>query len=169
MCKSLIGEVTGNSIRKVTLFDTSTEKDLNLNEHLLQKLDPGSGGASRASPVSPALSKSPVPDDSGSSSSNSRSKASPTPNAAANKDTTKEEAPEEEEDEDEALLDLACEKELVPPEVPAVGDYFDVNVTFAASPSNFTVAYLIINYSYLIFVQILFNTIFPISGSALEL
>ena len=30
-------------------------------------------------------------------------------------------------------------QELVPPNIPAVNSYFDVNVTLAASPSNFTV------------------------------
>ncbi len=35
--------------------------------------------------------------------------------------------------------ELASLKELVPPPVPPVGSYFDVNVTLSASPSNFTV------------------------------
>ena len=142
VCKSLIGEVVTlgsgevtNPIRNVTLFDTSTEKDLNLNEQLIQKLDP-SGGSSRASPVSSSSSKSPVP-----STLAPKAAASAAPNAAgagASKEEVSKEASDDEE-EDEALLDLACLKELVPPSVPAVGDYFDINVTFAASPSNFTV------------------------------
>lgn len=138
VCKSLIGEVTpalllgdGNSTdlvhgRSVTLFDTSTEKDLNLNKQLLQKLDP-SGSGSRASPAS-----------------SSPSSRSPPPPAASVAAPAKEEEGDKDgeasEDEDEALLDLASEKELVPPTVPSVGDYFDINVTFAASPSNFTVS-----------------------------
>ena len=36
-------------------------------------------------------------------------------------------------------LELASLKTLIPPDVPGVDDYFDVNVTLAASPSNFTV------------------------------
>ncbi len=35
--------------------------------------------------------------------------------------------------------ELASLKELVPPTIPGVGEFFDVNVTLAASPSNFTV------------------------------
>ena len=37
------------------------------------------------------------------------------------------------------LSDLSSLKDLVIPEVPAVGEFFDVTVTLAASPSNFTV------------------------------
>lgn len=37
--------------------------------------------------------------------------------------------------------DLTSLKELVPPALPPVGSFFDVNVTLAASPSNFTVSF----------------------------
>jgi len=33
----------------------------------------------------------------------------------------------------------AASKSLCPPQIPAVGDYFDVHVTMAANPGNFTV------------------------------
>ena len=35
--------------------------------------------------------------------------------------------------------ELTILKPLIPPDVPGVNEYFDVNVTLAASPSNFTV------------------------------
>ena len=35
--------------------------------------------------------------------------------------------------------ELTILKPLIPPDVPGVDEYFDVNVTLAASPSNFTV------------------------------
>jgi hypothetical protein len=34
----------------------------------------------------------------------------------------------------------AASKGLGPPQIPAVGDYFDVHVTMAANPGNFTVS-----------------------------
>ena len=37
-------------------------------------------------------------------------------------------------------LDLASLKPLIPAMIPDEGQYFDVNVTLAASPSNFTVS-----------------------------
>jgi hypothetical protein len=33
-------------------------------------------------------------------------------------------------------------KSLCPPQIPAVGGYFDVHVTMAANPGNFTVSVL---------------------------
>jgi len=36
----------------------------------------------------------------------------------------------------------AASKSLCPPQIPAVGDYFDVHVTMAANPGNFTVSIL---------------------------
>ena len=39
--------------------------------------------------------------------------------------------------------ELASLKTLVPPDVPGVDEYFDVNVTLAASPSNFTVFFFL--------------------------
>lgn len=36
-------------------------------------------------------------------------------------------------------LDLASLKPLILPEVPGVDEFFDINITLAASPSNFTV------------------------------
>jgi hypothetical protein len=36
----------------------------------------------------------------------------------------------------------AASKSLCPPQIPAVGDYFDVHVTMAANPGNFTVSVL---------------------------
>jgi len=36
----------------------------------------------------------------------------------------------------------AASKSLSPPQIPAVGDYFDVHVTMAANPGNFTVSVL---------------------------
>jgi len=36
----------------------------------------------------------------------------------------------------------AASKSLCPPQIPAVGDYFDVHVTMAANPGNFTVSEL---------------------------
>ncbi len=36
--------------------------------------------------------------------------------------------------------ELASLKELMPPKVPPIDSFFDVNVIMAASPSNFTVS-----------------------------
>lgn len=40
-------------------------------------------------------------------------------------------------------LDLASLKPLILPEVPGLEQFFDVNITLAASPSNFTVRRLL--------------------------
>lgn len=37
------------------------------------------------------------------------------------------------------LENEATSKGLSPPQIPAIGDYFDVHVTMAANPGNFTV------------------------------
>ena len=42
--------------------------------------------------------------------------------------------------EDLKLLDLTSLKSVMPPNVGDVGDFLDINVTLAASPSNFTVS-----------------------------
>ena len=44
--------------------------------------------------------------------------------------------------EDLMSIDIASLKPLMPTTMPEIGDFLDVNVTLAASPSNFTVSAL---------------------------
>lgn len=104
-----VRERQGHDISLV-LHDTSTDQDVNVNEMLLDRL------------TIPPLER--PSSDYSSSTSSPRQLASPTAES------------------DEQLLlsaDLAKMKEIMPPAIPKKGDFFDINITLAASPSNFTV------------------------------
>jgi len=127
LARSLVGQVhsrISDQDISLILFDTSsTEEDININQMLLEKLK-----------VMPEAAV-PAPVKNGASLSSSSSTATevvtvPTPSAS----------PLASQEHDLMSMDLASLKPLIHAVIPEEGQYFDVNVTLAASPSNFTVS-----------------------------
>jgi hypothetical protein len=122
--RSLVGQVHARDESGIAmiLYDTSfSEEDVNINEKILEKFRPNPSPASAANKNGSSTNGEPV---------------SPTPPIDTMSNSSK--------DSDASILDLmsvdlASLKQLMPTNVPEVGDFFDVNVTLAASPSNFTV------------------------------
>ena len=122
--KSLVGQVHSRVERDISLVlhDTSTEDDVNLNMTLLEKLTPVAPAPPPPASTSTVSADAPefIPES-----------ASTVPMSAAINNPLQT----------EQLLssDLASLKSLVPVTPPNLGEFFDVTVTLAASPSNFTV------------------------------
>ena len=132
--KSLVGQVhlKDDSGISMILYDTSnSEEDVNINEKVLEKFGPKpKNGVSSPTPTNSSTPPPPleVPKESPDSASDT---SSDSPNGAANGNNNIKEL---------QSLDLTSLKPLMPATVPEAGDFFDVNVTLAASPSNFTVS-----------------------------
>ena len=120
------------------LYDTNSDEDININEKILEKFRP-----------SQAASAS-------NSSDGSKNGASPPrlespPNSKAQSEERTEKSPGASSDagsnsgsdvmQDLMSIDLASLKPLMPTNMTEVGEFLDVNITLAASPSNFTVSY----------------------------
>lgn len=105
------------------LFDTSADEDININQMLLEKLKKMPGAiVSQAAVVTKDV---PAPTTQSPTSEASRTlTASPT------------------QEMDLMSVDLASLKPLIPAAIPEENSYFDIFVTLAASPSNFTVSLL---------------------------
>lgn len=138
--KSLVGQVhlKDNSGISMILYDTSnSEEDVNINEKVLEKFGPkktNSNGVS-SSPENPSTPPPPLEVPTKESLSDSSSDTSSTCSASGIKELM--------------LLDLTKFEKVMPATIPEAGDFFDVNVTLAASPSNFTVSHP--NLLYLVF------------------
>ncbi len=146
--KSLVAEVYSQSGTAVSLLliDTFTEKDINVNEKLCEQLtlpplEEGSGearsegsGSSAVTPL-PANAVAATAKATVTPTASLDRQMSPRDNGAASGEGAYSLQPLQADLPDE----LASMKELVPPPVPPVGSYFDVNVTLSANPSNFTV------------------------------
>ncbi len=119
--KALVAQVQSRAPGNIALVlhDTSKEEDVNLNERLLNKLDPAS---SPPAVESPPMSMSPLP-------------IPPSATLASLAGAMGMD--------DLLPPDIASLKSLVVADVPHVGEFFDVNVTLAASPSNFTVEFVV--------------------------
>jgi hypothetical protein len=124
--KALVAQVQSRTPGDVALVlhDTSKAEDVNLNELLLTRLDPAASSPPLSplppmSPPPPPMSTSPLPISEGA-----------TLSSLANAMGMDNLLPP----------DLASLKSLVPPHVPTTGEFFDVNITLAANPSNFTVS-----------------------------
>ena len=107
----------------LVLHDTSKEEDVNLNERLLLRLDPDAAAGLSAASSSDAVASPPLC----------------TSPLNLPKGTTLSELAGELGMDDLLPPELTILKPLIPPDVPGMNEYFDVNVTLAASPSNFTV------------------------------
>lgn len=106
----------------MTLIDVATDEDVDVNKLILDRLV-AAGEAVRPAPTPKAEETAPKKEASAAKST------SPTPAAASASNANSSFLPE----------DLAMLKELVPPQLPDLEDFFDVNIASAASPSNFTV------------------------------
>jgi len=131
--KSLVCQVHSKDEAGISiiLYDTSnSEEDININEKLVQiyRSNNGAlknGGGSSSSNATPSRRESPGPPPLECPSEMSRSEAS-SPIATVEEIDLKQ-------------IDVTTLKPLVMAEVPEVEDFFDITVTLAASPSNFTV------------------------------
>lgn len=113
--RSLVGQVHNmdKSGISMILYDTSnSDEDVNINEKVLEKFRPKNGNSSM-----PALEKAEKPEK------------------VVEKTQESSELMQ-----DLMSIDLASLKPLMPSNVPEVGEFLDVNITLAASPSNFTVS-----------------------------
>jgi len=139
--RSLVAQVHAldDSGISLILYDTNSDEDININEKILEKFRPAQaasasnndGSKNGASPPrleSPPKASTPQGDerpekspgassDAGSSSSTSGSTVM----------------------QDLMSIDLASLKPLMPTNMTECGEFLDVNITLAASPSNFTV------------------------------
>ena len=141
--RSLVGQVHTKDEHGISLilYDTSgNDEDVNINEKMLDKYRPGDA-ASKAGIIGYVNNKT-----NNSSSSNSSRIASPSPSSSGSGPTQPPplETPtgrilEHPPMETLQAIDLNSMEPLLPTNVPKEGDFFDVNVTLAASPSNFTV------------------------------
>jgi hypothetical protein len=106
------------------LFDTSiSEEDININQMLLEKLK--------------SMPEAAVP----ASFKNGASSSSSSPTATEEETVNPPSAsPSASQELDLMSMDLASLKPLIHAVIPEEGQFFDVNVTLAASPSNFTVS-----------------------------
>ena len=127
--KSLVGSVYANDENGISLIliDTSGEDtDVNINQLLLEKLT-GTGSTTQDQPPPLEVPSDnhfkPMPPPRGKSSGFDSEPSDSTMNVS-----------------ELMSLDLASLKSLNPSPPPAVNDFFDVTVTLAASPSNFTVS-----------------------------
>ena len=103
------------------LYDTNSDEDININEKILEKFRPNNSVSSIKNGTPPAL-ESPVPP----------------PTETTPPKEEKEAGPEVMKD--LMAMDLASLKPIMPATMPEVGEFLDVNITLAASPSNFTVS-----------------------------
>ena len=140
--KSLVGQVhlKDNSGISMILYDTSnSEEDVNINEKVLEKFGQQTkktNGVS-SSPENPSTPPPPLEVPKESNLSDSASDTSSTCSASGIKELM--------------LLDLTKFEKVMPATIPEAGDFFDVNVTLAASPSNFTVSHQSSNLSCILF------------------
>jgi hypothetical protein len=136
--RSLVAQVHAldESGISLILYDTNSDEDININEKILEKFRP-----------SQAASAS-------NSSDGSKNGASPPrlespPNSKAQSEERTEKSPGASSDagsnsgsdvmQDLMSIDLASLKPLMPTNMTECGEFLDVNITLAASPSNFTV------------------------------
>ena len=128
MARSLVGQVHSRSSDQdisLILFDTSsTEEDININQMLLEKLKLMPEAAVPASVKNGASLSSSLPT------------TTDVVTVAPQSDL-----PVASQELDLMSMDLASLKPLIHVVIPEEGQYFDVNVTLAGSPSNFTVSY----------------------------
>ena len=133
------------------LYDTNSDEDININEKILEKFRPNSslsktqnGGGSSTPPhlESPVLSN------------NDDDKDDTTDKDTTDKTETKVEESKNETssvtEEDLMSIDLTSLKPLMPTNAIQVGEFLDVNITLAVSPSNFTVSFFC---HFIIFLQ----------------
>ncbi len=146
--KSLIGQVHAmdESGISMILYDTSnSDEDVNINEKILETFKSSDSNSSAATAAATTANRN------GNVSISSMPSLEAAP-PATKKDSEESSSSEEvattskpSDEKSEALtqdlmsLDLASLKPLMPANMPEVGDFLDVNVTLAASPSNFTV------------------------------
>lgn len=123
--RSLVGQVHARDEAGISLilYDTSnTDEDLNINEKILDKFRPNNGVFKNGSSSESSRITSPAPPQ------------PPTLEVPSMSGDDKSTIMK-----DLMSLDLASLKPLMPTTVPEVGEFLDVNITLAASPSNFTV------------------------------
>lgn len=122
--RSLVGQVHSMDEGGISLilYDTSnTDEDVNINEKILEKFKPT---ASIKNGNPPTLEQ-----------------PASTANASSGADLPRTDSSASMQD--MMSIDLASLKPLGPPNVPEVGEFLDVNITLAASPSNFTVLFFL--------------------------
>ena len=127
--KSLVGQVhlKDDSGISMILYDTSnSDEDVNINEKVLDKFAPKKTSNGVSSHSSPENTTPPPPLEAPKDHSDSLSDNSSDCSASGIKELS--------------LLDLTKLEKVMPATLPEAGDFFDVNVTLAASPSNFTVS-----------------------------
>ena len=163
--RSLVGQVHAQDESGISLilYDTNSDEDININEKILEKFRPNCAAA-----LSSALNNDQQGKTNGVSSpprlESPGAKMLPSQqiDAATRADATGASAPENHQKspvctgasstisesssstvmEDLMSIDLASLKPLMPTNMTEAGEFLDVNITLAASPSNFTVSIL---------------------------
>ena len=165
--RSLVGQVHAQDESGISLilYDTNSDEDVNINEKILEKFRPTSSKNSSAVSPSSALNNEQgiIKTNGASSPPRLESPEAKTPpqqievDAETRADATGASAPENNQKscgasstisesssttvlEDLMSIDLASLKPLMPTNMTEAGEFLDVNITLAASPSNFTVS-----------------------------
>jgi len=132
--RSLVAQVHAldESGISLILYDTNSDEDININEKILEKFRPSQaasasndGSKNGASP--PRLESPPK------AQSEERTEKSPGASSDAGSTSGSDVM------QDLMSIDLASLKPLMPTNMTECGEFLDVNITLAASPSNFTV------------------------------
>ena len=131
--RSLVGQVhllDQNGISLI-LYDTNSDEDVNINEKILEKFRPNSvvalsSGESKSNGASPPRLESPP------EALEAPGKSPGASSTASDSSSTVIQ--------DLMSIDLASLKPLMPTNMTEHGEFLDVNITLAASPSNFTVS-----------------------------
>jgi hypothetical protein len=171
--RSLVGQVHAQDESGISLilYDTNSDEDININEKILEKF---SRNSAALSPSSALNNEQGIKTNGASSPPRLESPEAKTPpqqvDAETRADATGASAPENQKSpgtgasstisessssttvmEDLMSIDLASLKPLMPTNMTEAGEFLDVNITLAASPSNFTVStcYLISRSSFL--------------------
>ena len=160
--RSLVGQVHAQDESGISLilYDTNSDEDININEKILEKF---SRNSAALSPSSALNNEQGIKTNGASSPPRLESPEAKTPpqqvDAATRADATGASAPENQKSpgtgassiisessssttvmEDLMSIDLASLKPLMPTNMTEAGEFLDVNITLAASPSNFTVS-----------------------------
>ena len=159
--RSLVGQVHAQDESGISLilYDTNSDEDININEKILEKFSRNSASLSPSSALNNEQGKT----NGASSPPRLESPEAKTPpqqvDAETRADATGASAPENQKSpgtgasstisessssttvmEDLMSIDLASLKPLMPTNMTEAGEFLDVNITLAASPSNFTVS-----------------------------
>lgn len=141
--RSLVGQVHARDEAGISLilYDTSnSDEDLNINEKILDKFRPNNGVFKNGSSSESSRITSPAP----------QPPVLEVPSMSGDDKSTVMK--------DLLSMDLASLKPLMPTTVPEVGEFLDVNITLAASPSNFTVCHKFHHLEVFSFIQAFANT-----------